>query len=66
MTTGCSLDRATALLRYFSRSLSEKATFIAAPLRTYEGLTKQGYPTVAQKPMADYKKEKTSQDTKKI
>lgn len=34
MTTGCSLDTATALLRNFSRSLSEYATFMAAPLST--------------------------------
>ena len=44
MTTSCSFETEAASERYVSRSWCECATFMAAPLRTYDGRTRQGYP----------------------
>ena len=42
MTTGCSFEIKTADLRYASKSLSAYTTFIAAPLKTYDGRIRTG------------------------
>ena len=55
MTTGCSLDTAEACVRKFSRSTTVCATFMAAPLRTYDGRTRHGKPTSWQNEIADWK-----------
>ena len=55
ITTGWSLLMAAADPRYDLKSLSQYATFIAAPLSTYDGRTRQGYPTFWQNANASYK-----------
>lgn len=55
ITTGCSFDTVLAVFKYDSKSKAVFATFMAAPLSTYDGLTRHGYPTSSQNSMADFK-----------
>jgi len=48
-TTGCLLDTLAANFKNCSNSVLLEQTFIAAPERTYEGLTKTGKPTISTK-----------------
>ena len=55
MTTGWSLFISVAMPRNSSKSAPLYATFMAAPLSTYDGRTRQGKPTCWQNLRADCK-----------